>query len=550
MTHLALIGPPHLTTRRIAGLRGVYRIGRGAQDGVAVSFDPGDERRRQNLLAWFERGAEPGATLLVDDWKHCSATDPGLAEAVRWIAAASWNVRVIITARSVDELPERVPLRVEVLDFLALHGMTRFTKALAWKGRWWKVPVGVDAAGAPVVAELTHFADGKWRTGSHLSVPRAEAFRSLVLALMCTHSPKLFQAVFVDARDSGIFDGLDQAPHVIAHHRNADLAEVVAELEAEVERRLEIVGNTWTVFDHRGFDQVLPQLLVCVSGFDDLSAFTAVAEEVGKSGVQLLFDRPSNVTDVLVEDCEAPANLDEMAGRLPALMLQDEPAPDFFSLHDMPNTHVWRPRPVKLQYRVAVGVDEYGQKIEIDLKSTHLQDGMGPHGEIVAPDGQRAEGVRALVLGLMARHSPEELQIVFLGTEVFAGLDGAPHVRHGLVDLLADHEQRVRTLADHRSRTIWDHRAAGLAMPELLVCVDEPRPEHLAALQTLSREGRTYGQHLLLCGTTPVRLPDVQTSYRLEWDNGWTRRIGRSVENVVLPTDLNDRAWSLPVAMS
>ncbi|MGI5504118.1 hypothetical protein [Lentzea sp. CA-135723] len=553
MTHLALIGPPHLTTRRIAGLQGVYRIGRGELPGVAVSFDPGDERRRQNLLAWFERGAEPGATLLVDDWKHCTATDPGLADAVRWIAAASWNVRVIITARSVDELPDRVPLRVEVLDFLALHGMTRFTKALAWKGRWWKVPVGVDAAGAPVVVELTHFADGKWRTGSHLSVTNAQAFRSLVLGLMCTHSPKLFQTIFVDARDSGVFDGLDQAPHVVAHHRNADLPEVAAMLMAEVERRLEIVGNTWTVFDHRGFDQVLPQLLVCVSGVEDLSAFTDIAEEVGKSGVQLLFDRPHDVTDVLVDDCTAPANLDEMARTLPALMLEAEPAPDFFSLHDMPNTHVWRPRPVKLQYRVAVGVDEFGQKIEIDLKSAHLQDGMGPHGEIIAPDDKRAEGVRALVLGLMARHSPDELQVVFLGGDLFAGLDGAPHVRHGLVDLLADHETRARTLAEARSRTIWDYRAGQGTMPELLVCVNKagkPPPELLTALQTLSREGRTYGQHLLLCDTTPVRLPDVQTSFRLEWDNGWTRRIGRSVENVVLPTDLNDRAWSLPVAMS
>ncbi|GLY48541.1 hypothetical protein [Lentzea sp. NBRC 102530] len=556
MTHLALIGPAHLVARRIAGVQGVYRIGRGELPGVAVSFDPADERRRQNLLAWFERGAEPGATLLVDDWKHCSATDPGLAEAVRWIAAASWNVRVVITARSVDELPDRVPLRVEVLDFLALHGRTRFTKALAWKGRWWKVPVGVDAAGTPVVVELTHFADGKWRTGSHLSVTRADAFRSLLLGLMCTHSPKLFQAVFVDAHDSGVFDGLDQAPHVVAHHRNADLTAVLATLTAEVERRLEVVGNTWTVFDHRGFDQVLPQLLVCVTGFDDLSAFTAIAAEVGKSGVQLLFDRPSDLTDVLVDDCEAPANLEEAVSTLIPLMLAEEPAPDFFSLHDMPNKHVWRPRPMKLQYRVAVGVDEFGQKIEIDLKSAHLQDGMGPHGEIIAPDGERAEGVRALVLGLMARHSPEDLQVVFLGGELFAGLDGAPHVRHGLVDLLADHETRVSTLAESRSRSTWDFRAAHGSMPELLVCLDRAgeaaaaRPELLDALQTLSREGRTYGQHLLLCDTTPVQLPGVQTSYRLEYDNGWHRRIGRSVENVVLPTDLNDRTWSLPVAMS
>ncbi|SMD07255.1 FtsK/SpoIIIE domain-containing protein [Lentzea albidocapillata] len=564
MNHLALIGPPDLVTRRIAAIQGIYRIGRGEAAGVARSFEPGDERRRQNLLAWFERGAEPGATLLVDDWKYCSDSDPGLADSVRWIAAAAWNVRVIITARAVDELPERLPLRVEVLDFLSLHGLGRFTKALAWKGRWWKVPVGVSESGRPVVAELTHFADGKWRTGSHLSITAPEAFRSLVLGLLTTHSPKLFQAVFIDAHDTDVFAGLDQAPHVLAHHRDAarDPARIAEELLAESERRLEVVGNTWTVFDHRGFDQVLPQLLVCVNGFAELeatelgAALLTIAQDVGKSGVQLLLDSPHEVADLRIDDCEAPANLDEVAKSLPRLMLREEPVPDFFSLHEMPNKHVWKPRPVKLQYRVAVGVDEYGQPVEIDLKSKHLQDGMGPHGDVVAPEGRRAEGIRALVLGQMLRHSPDELQVVlidFHGNGVFAGLDGAPHVRHGIVDLLEDHELRTRTLAESRHRTIWDYRAAGLALPELLICIDgvhgllEERPEFSELLQTLATAGRTYGQHLLLSDTTPSE----HSSYRLELtEQGWTRRIGRSVESLVLPTDLNDVAWSLPIQMA
>ncbi|GHH36563.1 hypothetical protein [Lentzea cavernae] len=560
MNHLALIGPPGLVARRIASLQGVYRIGRGEAAGVAVSFDPGDERRRQNLLAWFERGAEPGATLLVDDWKYCSDSDPGLADTVRWIAAASWNVRVIVTARAVEELPERVPLRVEVLDFLALHGLRRFTKALAWKGRWWKVPAGVDSDGVPVVVELTHFADGKWRTGSHLSVTSPDAFRSVVLGLMTTHSPKLFQAIFVDAHDSDVFDGLDQAPHVLARHRHAarDPRKIADLLAEESQRRLEVVGNTWTVFDHRGFDQVLPQLLVCVSGFSDIGgeAFEAIAADVGKSGMQLLLDAPSDLADLLVDDCAAPANLGEMARSLPPLMHEEEPAPDFFTLHEMPNRHAWRPRPVRLQYRVPVGVDEFGQPVEVDLKSKHLQDGMGPHGEVVAPDDRRAEAVRALVLGQMARHSPEEMEVVlidFHGNGVFAGIDGAPHVRHGIVDLLEDHEQRTRTLAHNNFRNIWDYRAAGLVLPELLVCVDgvhallEERPQFREVLQTLATAGRTYGQHLLLSDTTPGE----HGSYRLEFtEQGWARRIGRSVERFVLPTDLNDVVWSLPIRMA
>ena len=560
MNHLGLVGPPDVVARRLAAVQGIYRIGRGEVPGVQVSFEPGDERRRQNLLAWFERGAEPGATLLVDDWKYCCDNDPGLAEAVRYIAAAAWNVRVVVTARALDELPERLPLRVEVLDFLSLHGMRRFTKALAWKGRWWKVPVGVGESGSPVVVELTHFADGKWRTGSHVSVPSRETFRSLVLGLMTTHSPKLFQAVLVDAHDSDVFDGLDQAPHVVARHRHAarDPQAIAELLREESERRLEIVGNTWTVFDHRGFDQVLPQLLVCVSGFGDIGedAFAAIAQDVGKSGVQLLLDGPSALADVVVGDCLVPANLDEAARDLPALMHQDEPAPGFFALHEMPNRHAWRPRPVTLQYRAPVGVDEHGQPVEIDLKSKHLQDGMGPHGEVIAPADRRAEAVRALVLGLMARHSPDELQVVlidFHGSGVFAGIDGAPHIRHGIVDLVEDHEQRARTLAHNNFRSIWDYRAAGLVLPELLICVDgvrallEERPEFGEVLQMLATAGRTYGQHLLLCDTEPSE----HGSYRLEFtEQGWVRRIGRSVERVVLPTDLGDVVWSLPIRMA
>ncbi len=563
MTHLALVGPPHLTGPRTPAGQGVYRIGRG-ESPAAVSFDPADERRRQNLLTWFERGGEPGATLVIDDWKLCAESDPGLTDAVRWITRTARDVRVVITARALGDLPDRVSLHVEVLDFLALHGIHEFSKALAWKGRWWKVPIGVDGEGRPVIVELTRFADGKWRTGSHLSVTAPDAFRSLVLGLMTTHSPRLFQTILVDAHDTDVFSGLDQAPHVQAHHRDAarNPARIADMVLAESERRLEVVGNTWTIFHHRGFDQVLPQLLVCVSGFEDIVAadpsfasdLAIVAKDVRQSGIQLLLDSPHATADVRIDDCTVPANLDELAISLPSRMHKAEPAPDFFTLHEMPK-HVWRPRPVALQYRAPVGADEHGQPVEVDLKSTHLQDGMGPHGEIVAPPERRAEALQALILGQMLRHSPDDLRVMFVGDST--GLDEAPHVWHG--DLLDDLEQRTRTLAENGFRTTWDHRAAGLAqpMPELLVCVNdvhdlvEANPEFLHVLQTLSEAGRSYGQHLLLADSTSSSdLPGVSLSYRLELTGqGWTRRISRSVESFVLPTDLADVARSLPIAM-
>ncbi|MEV6240034.1 hypothetical protein [Lentzea sp. NPDC051838] len=549
MTHRALVGPAALVAPRTPAGQGVYRIGRGESQ-AAVSFDPADERRRQNLLTWFERGGEPGATLLIDDWKLCTDNDPGLADAVRWISTTARDVQVVITARVLGDLPERVRLRVEVLDFLALHGIHEFSKTLAWKGRWWKVPIGVDSAGEPVVVELTHFVDGKWRTGKHLSATERGAFRSLVLGLMTTHSPRLFQTIFIDAHDTDTFDGLDQAPHVLAHHRDAakNPARIADVLLAESERRLEVVGNTWTIFHHRGFDQVLPQLLVCVNGFEDLQAadpsfandLALVAKEVGKSGIQLLLDGEHALTDERIGGTP-PANLEELAFSLPPLMNQPEPPPDFHTLHEMP-THSWRPRPVALQYRAPVGADEYGQPVEVDLKSTHLQDGMGPHGEVVAPPEQRANALRSLILGQLLRHSPDDLRVMFVGESI--GLDDVPHAWHG--DLLNDLERRTRTLAEHGHRTTWDYRAAKPAgaqpLPELLICVNgKTDPEFLAVLPTLSEAGRNYGQHLLLAGSKPCDLPGVSLSYRLELtDRGWTRKIGRSVESFVLPTDLDE----------
>lgn len=572
----------------------IYRIGRGAATTpVAVSFDPADHRRCQNLLAWFERGGEPGATLLIDDWKLCAASDPGLARSVEWIAATARDVEVVIIAGTPNDVPKRLrPLAL--LGFLPLHDLSGFTKAAAWKGEWWRVPIGVDQNGEPVAVELTHHAGG-YQTGSHLCASTPETLRSLVLGLMATHSPKLFQAVFIDAHETDTFDGLDQAPHVQAHHRGvardpALIKRVADTLLVESERRLEVVGNTWTIFHHRDFDQVLPQLLICVNGLDDIlaadpefdTALAAIAQDVGKSGMQLLLDRPHDLVPNRVPRCTVPADLDDAAGSLPQLMHQTEPVPGFFALHDVTagfdRQRLWRLRPLREQYRVAVGTDEHGQPVEIDIKTSTLQDGMGPHGAVVAPDARRAELIRALLLSQMLWHSPDDLQLIlvdFNGTGVFAGLDSAPHVYGSyrgkdpadrlVAALMGEQERRTNVLAAGNYRTTWDYRKARYngapldPLPEVLVCVDgvhdlvEAHPEFLDVLMTFGRVGRSYGQHLLLSG--PRSISEVKglnsfISYHFELaGEDWTRRIGRSVETLVLPPDLDEVVRTLPPAI-
>ncbi|MFD9704982.1 FtsK/SpoIIIE domain-containing protein [Lentzea sp. NPDC059081] len=546
----------------------VYRIG------------PSDH----DLVAWFERGGEPGATLLVDNWKLCAASDPGLAESLRWIIATVRDVRVVITAGAPDDVPEHLRSLVRT-DFLALHDLDGFTKSNAWKGDWSRIPIGHD--GARVVVELTHY-DGQYRTGSHFHTTTRETLRSLVLGLMTTHSPKLFQVLLVDAHDTDAFAGLDKAPHVHSHfhHVATDPAPVITMLLAESERRLDLVGNTWTIFDHRGLDQVLPQLLVCVAGLGDIlaahpefaTALATVAQDVGKSGMQLLLDSPHDTAPQHVPACSVPENLDDAAKSLPELMRADEPVPDFLALHGLPDgfdrQRTWRRRPARRQFRVRTGVDEHGQPVEIDLKTSSLQDGMGPHGEVVGPD--RTDLLRALLLGQMLWHPPDDLQLVlvdFHGTGVFAGLDKAPHAyghHRGLTPATADrlvealkgeHERRTRILVAAEYRTTWDYRAArdnGAPLdplPELLLCLDgapellRTYPDFLEVLQGFGRLGRSYGEHLLLSGSTPTAELRSFLGYRFEFAGNWTRRISRSVENLVLPPDLDRQARSLPHAM-
>ncbi|MFC3892379.1 FtsK/SpoIIIE domain-containing protein [Lentzea rhizosphaerae] len=560
----------------------IYRIGRGTPPTpVNRSFEPDDQRRCQNLLAWFERGAEPGATLLIDDWKLCAASDPGLAESVRWIAATARGVEVVITAGTPDDVPERLRPLVR-LDFLAMHGLSTFTKAEAWKGVWDQVPIGAGA-----VVELTHLPDGQYRTGRHLHTTTRETFRSLLLGLMTTHSPKLFQAVFIDAHDSDTFAGLDAAPHVHAHHRGAasNPGQITEWLLAESERRLELVGNTWTIFHHRGFDQVLPQLLICVTGLDEIPGLAAtlatIAPDVGKSGMQLLLDRPHELAPHRVPECTVPADLDDVARSLPPLMHKAEPVPGFFALHgvsgEFNRQRSWRMRPIREQYRVALGTDEHAQPIEIDIKTGSLQDGMGPHGEVIAPADRRPELLRAMLLSQTLWHSPDDLQLIlidFHGTGVFAGIDNAPHVYgyyRGMRPVIADRvlealqgeqERRARMLTSGHHKTTWDYRRARYngapldPLPEVLVCVDgvrglvEEHPEFLKVLMTFGRLGRSYGQHLLLSDSTQVDELKSYIGYRFELtDEGWSRRISKSAETFTLPAGLDEVVRSLPRAM-
>lgn len=178
--------------------------------------------------------------------------------------------------------------------------------------------------------------------------------------------------------------------------------------------------------------------------------------------------------------------------------------------------------------RVPLGTDGGGRPVLLDLKES-AQGGAGPHGLCIGATGSgKSELLRTLVLGLVATHTAEELNLVlvdFKGGATFLGLAGLPHTS-AVITNLAEELTLVDRMADALAGEITRRqevlRAAGnlssLAehdalrrdgapldpLPSLLVVVDEfsellaQRPEMIDLMVTIGRLGRSLGIHLLL----------------------------------------------------
>jgi S-DNA-T family DNA segregation ATPase FtsK/SpoIIIE len=177
-----------------------------------------------------------------------------------------------------------------------------------------------------------------------------------------------------------------------------------------------------------------------------------------------------------------------------------------------------------------IGVAEDGSPIMLDIKESSTG-GMGPHGMLIGATGSgKSELLRTLVLGLAARHEPEELAFVlvdFKGGATFAKLDRLPHSAGMITNLERDPslvdrmlealhgelERRQRVLHEaggfDRADEYRAHRTAhpeeGLEpLPALLLVVDEfgelltAKPEFSDLFATIGRVGRSLGVHLLL----------------------------------------------------
>ncbi len=210
---------------------------------------------------------------------------------------------------------------------------------------------------------------------------------------------------------------------------------------------------------------------------------------------------------------------------------------------------LWGGASVRDRLRVPIGIGEDGTVVDLNIREA-AAGGMGPHGLCVGATGSgKSEFLRTLILGMIATHSPEVLNLVlvdFKGGATFLGLEKVRHVS-AVITNLADEAHLVARMAEalsgevHRRQEIL--RAAGNVgnigdygrarerdrnlppLPALFIVVDEfsellsRHPDFAELFVAIGRLGRSLGMHLLLASQRldEGRLRGLEThlSYRV-----------------------------------
>ncbi|MCV7124392.1 type VII secretion protein EccCa [Mycobacterium lacus] len=210
---------------------------------------------------------------------------------------------------------------------------------------------------------------------------------------------------------------------------------------------------------------------------------------------------------------------------------------------------LWRSQHHRERLCVPIGTTSDGTPLRLDIKEP-AENGMGPHGLCVGATGSgKSELLRTVALGMIARNSPEVVNLLlidFKGGATFLDLARAPHVA-AVVTNLSDEAPLVARMRDalageiHRRQRLLraagnlvsvaayeQARSAGAtmgALPTLFIVVDEfsellsQHPDFADMFVAIGRLGRSLGMHLLLASQRldegRLRGLEAHLSYRM-----------------------------------
>jgi S-DNA-T family DNA segregation ATPase FtsK/SpoIIIE len=283
---------------------------------------------------------------------------------------------------------------------------------------------------------------------------------------------------------------------------------------------LDLSASLGTLTSRRGLQLVIENGAIgarSTSGVEYFGAPDALTALEAEAVARVLSPYRLGAQDAPGEDEPLLSN----TGLLGLLGLPEDP-------HAFDVTQAWRPRPIRDRLRVPIGLGEFGQPVELDIKEA-AQGGMGPHGLCVGATGSgKSEFLRTLVLGLIATHSSAVLNLVlvdFKGGATFLGMEGAPHVAAVITNLADDLTQVTRmqdALAGEMNRrqellrsagnfaNVKDYEKARCSgadldpLPALFIVIDEfsellaQQPEFIDLFVAIGRLGRSLQMHLLL----------------------------------------------------
>ncbi|MES9538136.1 SAV_2336 N-terminal domain-related protein [Actinomadura sp. NPDC000600] len=193
---------------------------------------------------------------------------------------------------------------------------------------------------------------------------------------------------------------------------------------------------------------------------------------------------------------------------------------------------------------IPIGEDS-GGPVTLDVLRTNPE---LPHGLIIAPPHDRAELVRTTLFSLALTHSPDIVNLVFVGfhgSGGFTGLAGLPHVAYYAFAHTHDSpliSMQVPALEDERIRrtralenagfSTWDEYQTAIAegadhapLPALVVVIDDTgplldaRPDLIEPLAWLCETGAPLGMRFVFCTSKDAPLPSPLRDH-LGWNIG------------------------------